>query len=247
MKRYRVAFWTVNANSRVGTRRGNCCERVPARRYLRSRTPPAVTASEGNVSEPVCGERSGECGNKNPEVVLLRHLNRQFALDPRRPVFAVCLRTPRTILTWAPGLLPTGFRLNASGSYLAFDLFLVLSTDGSLSTVAVPLLPLRCRRGAVNWLRSRTHHQPENLGNCQRTIVVLLFPLAKSIKISRMYRLYFQRSAARPQACDRKWCNFRFGTYTLHPTLRIRGSHSAKFDHFTRSRLASLCDNFAKA
>jgi hypothetical protein len=53
-------------------------------------------------------------------------------------------------LTWAPGLLPTGFGLNASGSYLAFDLFLVLSTDGSLSTVAIPLVPLRCRRGAVN-------------------------------------------------------------------------------------------------
>ena len=93
---------------------------------------------------------SGECGNKNPEVLLFRHLNQQFALDPCRPVFAGCLRKQRTILTWAPGLLPTGLGRNASGSYLAFDLFLVLSTGGSLSTVAVPLVPLRCRRGAVN-------------------------------------------------------------------------------------------------
>src|SRR5208283_2505792 len=101
--------------------------------------------------------------------MLLPLLNRQFALDPCRPVVAGYLRTRRTISTWAPGLLPTGIGLNASGSYLAFDEFLVFSTGGSLSTVAVPLAPLRCRRGAVNQLQSRTRHQPENLGNCQRT------------------------------------------------------------------------------
>src|SRR6516162_5790250 len=106
--------------------------------------------ARGKVSEPVCGDVSGERGNKNPEVVLLRHLNQQLALDPCRPLFAGCSHTQRTILTWAPGLLPTGLGCNASGSYLAFDLFLVLSTSGSLSTVAVPLVPLRCRRGAVN-------------------------------------------------------------------------------------------------
>jgi hypothetical protein len=78
---------------------------------------------------------------KNPEVVLLPRLNRQFALDPRRPVAAGYLRTRRTISTWAPGLLPTGLGLNASGSYLAFDAFLVSSTSGLLLTVAVPLLP----------------------------------------------------------------------------------------------------------
>jgi hypothetical protein len=94
---------------------------------------------------------------KNPEVMLLRHLNRQFALDPCRPVVAGYLRTRRTISTWAPGLLPTGIRLNASGSYLAFNSFLVSSTDGSLSTVVIPLLPLRCRRGPVNVLQPRTH------------------------------------------------------------------------------------------
>jgi hypothetical protein len=82
--------------------------------------------------------RSEETANKNPEVVLLLFLNRQFALDPCRPVVAGCLRTQRTILTWAPGLLPTGIGLNASGSYLAFDEFLVFSTGGSLLTVAVP-------------------------------------------------------------------------------------------------------------
>jgi len=111
----------------------------------------------------------GRATNKNPEVVLLPHLNRQFALDPCRPVVAGYFRTRRTILTWAPGLLPTGLGLNASGSYLAFDGFLVSSTGGSLLTVAIPLLPLRCRRGTVNQLQSRTRHQPENLGNCQRT------------------------------------------------------------------------------
>ena len=82
--------------------------------------------------------RSEETANKNPEVVLLLPLNRQFALDPCRPVVAGCLRTQRTILTWAPGLLPTGIGLNASGSYLAFDGSLVFSTGGSLLTVAVP-------------------------------------------------------------------------------------------------------------
>ena len=94
---------------------------------------------------------------KNPEVMLLPLLNRQFALDPCRPVFAGYLRTRRTISTWAPGLPPTGIGLNASGSCLALDSFLVSSTGGSLLTVAVPLLPLRCRRGAVNWLQPRTH------------------------------------------------------------------------------------------
>ena len=161
----------------------------------------------GKVSEPVCGDGSGERENKNPEVMLFLHLNQQFALDPCRPVFAGCLRTQRTILTWAPGLLPTGFGRNASGSYLAFGLFLVLSTGGSLSTVTVPLLPLRCRRGTVNSLRSRTRHQSENLGNCQRTIVFLLLSCTKSIKIQRLYLICFQLSAARPQAHDRKWCN----------------------------------------
>jgi len=78
---------------------------------------------------------------KNPEVMLLPLLNRQFALDPRRPVFAGYLRTRRTISTWAPGSLPTGIGLNASGLCLAFDSFLVSSTSGSLLTVALPLLP----------------------------------------------------------------------------------------------------------
>jgi len=86
---------------------------------------------------------------KNPEVVLFPLLNRQFALDPCRPVSIEYLRTRRTISTWAPGLPPTGIGLNASGSYLAFDSFLVSSTSRSLLTVAIPLLPLRCRRGAV--------------------------------------------------------------------------------------------------
>jgi hypothetical protein len=78
---------------------------------------------------------------KNPEVMLLRLLNRQLTLDPCRPVVAGYLRTRRTISTWAPGLLPTGIRLNASGFCLAFDSFLVSSTSGSLLTVAIPLLP----------------------------------------------------------------------------------------------------------
>jgi len=162
---------------------------------------------------------------------LFRHLNQQFALDPCRPVFAGCLRTQRTILTWAPGLLPTGFGRNASGSYLAFDLFLVLSTGGLLSTVAVPLVPLRCRRGAVNLLRSRTCHQLENLGNCQRTIVFLLLSFTKSIKIPRFYHLCFQSSAALPQAHDRKWCN----------CCRVRGSRVLKHNIFAESHARFDC------
>ena len=144
--------------------------------------------------------------NKNPEVVLLPLLNRQFALDPCRPVFAGYLRRRRTISTWAPGLLPTGIGLNASGLYLAFDSFRVSSTSGLLLTVAVPLVPLRCRRGVVNQLQPRTRHQPENLGNCQRTIVFSLFLYLKSMKFLRLYHLCFQWSAAHPQARDRKRC-----------------------------------------
>lgn len=84
---------------------------------------------------------NASAGIKNPEVMLLLFLNRQFALDPCRPVVAGYLHTRRTISAWAPGLLSTGIGLNASGFCLASDSFLVSSTSGSLLTVAFPLLP----------------------------------------------------------------------------------------------------------
>jgi len=52
---------------------------------------------------------------KNPEVMLLPLLNRQLALDPRRPVVAGYLRTRRTILTRAPGLLANRNRAQRLG------------------------------------------------------------------------------------------------------------------------------------
>jgi hypothetical protein len=47
----------------------------------------------------------------------------------------------------------------------------------------------------------------KNLRNCQRTIPFLLFLILQSTKSARLYLIYFQSSAAHPQAGDRILCN----------------------------------------
>lgn len=51
--------------------------------------------------------------------------------------------------------------------------------------------------------------------NCQRTSVVLLLLQAKSIKLSRVYPICFQLSAARPQGTARILCNSYAGDFAV--------------------------------
>jgi len=146
--------------------------------------------------------------NKNPEVMLTCCSRPEVRFRPS----PTC---GRRILTYAADDLCLGSGLASNRKNLStprdsiLPLTYFLSSQPAVRYRSLPSLccRLRCRRDAVNWLRPRTRHQPENLRNCQRTSVVLLLPGVKSIKITRFYRLCFQRSAARPQGHAGKLCN----------------------------------------
>jgi len=66
--------------------------------------------------------------------------------------------------------------------------------------------PLRFATRKVTELEPRTLHQPEKLKKLSKNDTVLLFLISESMKSVRLYVAYFQWSAGRPQAGDRKLC-----------------------------------------
>ena len=96
----------------------------------------------------------------------------------------------------------------------------------------------------MNSLQSRTRHQPENLGNCQRTIVVLPEARAKSRKNAGLYLLCFQSSAARPQARAKKLCNPVSRSVDTVANLRNRcGLETSSRFVDTGASLSPKCEN----
>jgi hypothetical protein len=58
----------------------------------------------------------------------------------------------------------------------------------------------------VTQLEPRTLHQPEKLKKLSKNDSVVLLLISESMKRVRLYLLYFQWSASRPQAGDRILC-----------------------------------------
>jgi len=71
----------------------------------------------------------------------------------------------------------------------------------------------------------------KNLRSCQRTILLYSFYKSSQRKITLCNHLYFQSSAARPQAGDRKLCN-RAKHFPLEPApdAAFRDRNSKKKD-----------------
>jgi hypothetical protein len=61
----------------------------------------------------------------------------------------------------------------------------------------------------VTKLEPRTLHQPEKLKKLSKNDLVVLLLNLESMKTAQLYLIYFQSSAARPQAGDRILCNPR--------------------------------------
>jgi len=59
---------------------------------------------------------------------------------------------------------------------------------------------------SVTQLEPRTPHQPEKLKKLSKNDLVVLLLILQSMKSAQIYLIYFQRSAACPQAGDRIWC-----------------------------------------
>jgi len=59
---------------------------------------------------------------------------------------------------------------------------------------------------SVTQLEPRTPHQPEKLKKLSKNDLVVRLLILQSMKSAPIYLIYFQRSAACPQAGDRIWC-----------------------------------------
>jgi hypothetical protein len=124
----------------------------------------------------------------------------------------------------------------------------------------------RCRSRACRFLpRLRAEESSllhcQNLENCQGTSVFLLLLLSKSTKLSRLYPICFQSSAARPQAhakilCNRSRSDFRplhsYNTYAVFMLLPHRRGAGLVRDRFVGirqkacpERLSEECDFIA--
>jgi hypothetical protein len=100
----------------------------------------------------------------------------------------------------------------------------------------------------VTQLEPRTPHQPEKLKKLSKNDLVVLLLNFESTKRARLYVVYFQSSAGRPQAGDRILCNpgnrfARFGG--LGAGLAIQGATRERHCSFLQSN--GSCEYRAKA
>jgi len=96
---------------------------------------------------------------------------------------------------------------NASELYLAFD-WVSCSSRPALCYRPLLAFPTHFAMLRVTALEPRTPHQPEKLKKLSKNDLVVLLLFLESMKRSRFYLIYFQRSAAHPQAGDRILCRW---------------------------------------
>jgi hypothetical protein len=135
---------------------------------------------------------------------------------------------------------------NASELYLAFD-WVSRSSRPALCYRPLLAFPTHFAMLRVTALEPRTPHQPEKLKKLSKNDLVVLLLFLESMKRSRLYLIYFQRSAGRPQAGDRILCKWR-------RAIRAKGKLDAGFRHTDKgrerrrafSRQQADCENLAK-
>ena len=135
-----------------------------------------------------------------------------------RPALAASLAGAARDLRLGSGL--TANRINlpyASELYPAFNIA-SRSPRPALCYRPLPALLLNLAIKKVTRLEPRTPHQPEKLKKLSKNDSVVLLLCFPSTKNHACNPMYFQSSAARPQADDRNWCRSRIGfSQTPHP------------------------------
>ncbi len=130
--------------------------------------------------------------------------------------------------------------LNASELYPAFD-WASRSPRPALCYRPSLAFPRSLCSGRVTSLEPRTPHQPEKLKKLSKNDLVVRFLFLESTKTSRLYPVYFQSSAARPQAGDRIWCSkFRGFAQNAGGTRVLSVEQSRRPEHTSFPILGNL-------